>query len=81
MTRTVSAEAQSSPVVCSGHKWRKAEKTPVPDEVHFKAAAPQDGFYKTKGEQVKKTKTKQLRTILTPLHSSLHWMPSPACGP
>lgn len=49
MTRTVSAEAESSPVVCSGHKCRKAEKTPVPDEVHFQAAASQEDFYKTKG--------------------------------
>lgn len=49
MTRTVSAEAESSPAVCSEHKWRKAEKIPVPDGVHFQAAASQEDFYKTKG--------------------------------
>lgn len=54
MTRRVSAEAEFSPVVCSGHKWRKAEKTPVPGEVHFQAVDSQEDFYKKKGEQLKK---------------------------
>lgn len=57
--RIVSAEAESSPVMCSGHKWRKAEKILVPDKVHFQTAASQEDFYKTKGWAGKKNSSGQ----------------------
>lgn len=53
-TRTASAEAESSLVMCSGNKWRNAKKILVPDEVHFQTAASQEDFYRTKGWPGKK---------------------------